>query len=68
LARKLKLFEKKEVKKAVITHYLHNLDNGVAKHYKKDALKYIKEYVQFQEEENNLSMVAEDAMQQLFLK
>jgi DNA (cytosine-5)-methyltransferase 1 len=55
-------------KKAVITHYLHNLDNGVAKHYKKDALKYIKEYVQFQEEENNLSMVAEDAMQQLLFE
>ena len=25
-------------KKAVITHYLHNIDNGVAKHFKKDAL------------------------------
>jgi DNA (cytosine-5)-methyltransferase 1 len=55
-------------KKAVITHYLHNIDNGVAKHYKKDALKYIKEYVQIQEEENNLSMVAEDALQQLLFE
>jgi len=55
-------------KKAVITHYLHNLDNGVAKHYKKDALKYIKEYVQYREEENNLSMVAEDALQQLLFE
>ena len=55
-------------KKAVITHYLHNLDNGVAKYFKKDALKYIKEYIQYQEEENNLSMVAEDAMQQLLFE
>jgi DNA (cytosine-5)-methyltransferase 1 len=55
-------------KKAVITHYLHNLDNGVSKHYKKDALKYIKEYVQYQEEDNGVSMVAEDALQQLLLK
>jgi len=55
-------------KKAVITHYLHNIDNGVAKHFKKDALKYIKEYVQYQEEENNLSMVAEDALQQLLFE
>lgn len=55
-------------KKAVITHYLHNIDTGVAKHFKKDALKYIKEYVQYQEEENNLSMVAEDALQQLLFE
>jgi DNA (cytosine-5)-methyltransferase 1 len=50
-------------KKAVVTHYLHNIDNGVAKHYKKDAIKYIKQYVEYQEEEGNLSMVAEDALQ-----
>ncbi len=55
-------------KKAVITHYLHNIDNGVAEHFKKDAMKYLKEYVQFQEEENNLSMVAEDALQQLLFE
>jgi len=55
-------------KKAVITHYLHNIDNGVAKHFKKDALKYIKEYIQYQEEENNLPMVAEDALQQLLFE
>ncbi len=55
-------------KKAVITHYLHNIDNGVAKHFKKDAMKYIKEYIQFKEEENNLSMVAEDALQQLLFE
>ena len=55
-------------KKAVITHYLHNLNNGIAKHYKTDALEYNKEYVQFQEEENNLALVAEDAIQQLLFE
>ena len=55
-------------KKAVITHYLHNIENGVAKHYRKEALKYIKEYVQIQEEENKLSIVAEDALQQLLFE
>jgi DNA (cytosine-5)-methyltransferase 1 len=55
-------------KKAVLTHYLHNMDNGVSNHFKKDAMKYLKEYVQFQEEENNVSMVAEDAMQQLLFE
>jgi DNA (cytosine-5)-methyltransferase 1 len=51
-------------KKAVITHYLHNIDNGVAKHFKKDALRYIKEYVQ----EQNPSIVAENALQQLLFE
>ena len=34
-------------KKAVITHYLHNKDNPDSKQYLKDALKFIKEYVQY---------------------
>jgi DNA (cytosine-5)-methyltransferase 1 len=55
-------------KKAVITHYLHNYQNGVSKHYEKDAKKFLKEYVRFQEEENNLSLVAEDALQQLLFE
>jgi DNA (cytosine-5)-methyltransferase 1 len=56
------------LKKAVITHYLHNIDNGVSKHYKKEALKYIKEHVQTQEEENILPRAAEDALQQLLFE
>lgn len=55
-------------KKAVITHYLHNIDNKISKHYKKDALKYIKEYVQLYEEENKPSLVAEDALQQFLFE
>jgi DNA (cytosine-5)-methyltransferase 1 len=55
-------------KKAVITHYLHNIDNGAAKHFKKDAMKYLKEYVQFQEEESNLSMLEVDALQYLLFE
>jgi DNA (cytosine-5)-methyltransferase 1 len=55
-------------KKAVVTHYLHNIHNGVSKHFKDDALKYINEYVEYQEEENNVSMVAEDALQQLLFE
>jgi DNA (cytosine-5)-methyltransferase 1 len=55
-------------KKAVITHYLHNIENGFSKHYKADALKYIKEYVQLQEEDNNQSLVAEDALQKFLFE
>lgn len=55
-------------KKAVITHYLHNIDNGVSKHFKKEAEKAIKEYVIYKNEEENLSLVAEDALQQLLFE
>lgn len=55
-------------KKAVITHYLHNLDNGVSKHFKKEAEKAIKEYVTYKNEEESLSLVAEDALQQLLFE
>ncbi len=55
-------------KKAVITHFLHNIGNGVSKHYKKDADKAIKEYVLYKNEEENVSIVAEDALQQLLFE
>lgn len=55
-------------KKAVITHYLHNIDNGVSKHFKKEAEKAIKEYVTYKNEEESLSLVAEDALQQLLFE
>lgn len=54
--------------KAVITHYLHNIENGVEKHYKKDALRYIKDYIQHEEEYGTISIVAEDAIQQLLFE
>lgn len=54
-------------KKAVITHYLHNLDNGVSRHFKDDALKYLNEYVQIKED-NQATQFAEDAFQQLLFE
>ena len=44
------------------------IENGVSKHYKKDAVKYIKEYVKYQVEENNLTIFAEEALQQLLFE
>ena len=55
-------------KKAVITHYLHNIDNGVSKHFKKEAEKAIKEYVTYKNEEQSLSLVAEDVLQHLLFE
>lgn len=54
--------------KAVLTHYLHNIHNGVSKYYKDDALKTLDDFVTYKQEEENLSIVAEDAMQQLLFE
>lgn len=67
---KIKIIEPENtnVKKAVVTHYLHNIENGVAKHFKKDAIKYIQEIVDYQNEEENLNLVQESAEQQLLFE
>jgi DNA (cytosine-5)-methyltransferase 1 len=61
----IRLVEPSENKKAVLTHYLHNIHNGVSKHYKDDALKALNEYVEYKNEYENSSMVAESAIQYL---
>ncbi len=64
----IRLVEPSEDSKAILTHYLHNIQNGVSKHYKKDALKVLKEYVEYKIEDENISIVAEDALQQLLFE
>ena len=54
--------------KAVLTHYLHNIRNGVSKYYKKDAEKALDNFIAYKQEEENLLIVAEDAMQQLLFE
>lgn len=54
--------------KAVLTHYLHNYRNGVKKHYEKDAISTLKNFVEYKQEETELSIVAEDALQQLLFE
>lgn len=55
-------------KKAVITHYLHNINNGISNHFKEEAEKAIGEYVAIRNEKENLSLVAEDVFQQLLFE
>ncbi|WP_395804880.1 DNA cytosine methyltransferase [Daejeonella sp.] len=64
----IRLVEPQDDKKAILTHYLHNIDNGVSMHFKKDALKILKEYVEYKKQNENISMVAEDALQQLLFE
>lgn len=64
----IRLVEPNDDKKAILTHYLHNIHNGVSKHYKADALRVLNEYVSLKNEDGDLGMVAEDALQQLLFE
>ncbi len=54
--------------KAVLTHYLHNIHNGVSKYYKDDALEVLNDFVTYKQQEEKLSIIAEDVMQQLLFE
>lgn len=61
---KVKLVELESNKEAVITHYLHNNKNGVSQFFKKDAVKYTKEILQYEYPEEDISsFFAEEALQ-----
>ena len=61
---KVKLVELESNKEAVITHFLHNSKNGVSQCFKKDAIKYTKEILQYEYPKEEISnIVAEEALQ-----
>lgn len=61
---KIKLVELESNKEAVITHFLHNSKNGVSQFFKKDAIKYTKEILQYEFPKEEISnIVAEEALQ-----
>jgi len=61
----IKLVEPEE--KAILTHYLHNVHNGVSKHYKKEALVALKSLVKYKFDETS-NFVEEEALQQLLFE
>lgn len=61
---KIKLVEPENNKEAIITHFLHNNKNGVSQFFKKDAVKYTKEILEYKyPEEEITNIVAEEALQ-----
>jgi DNA (cytosine-5)-methyltransferase 1 len=64
----VRLIEPSDNEKAVLTHYLHNIHNGVSKHYKTDAINVLNEYVSYKQDEENANILAEEALQQLLFE
>lgn len=65
---KIRFVEEDDNRKAVLTHYLHNYHNGVKKHYEKEALEYLTQIVEYKNQEEELGLVNEIALQQLLFE
>ena len=65
---KIKLGDDVDNRKAIITHYLHNINNGAAKGFKDEAIEYIKEVAEYKQYNEEPTILAEDAMQQLLFE
>jgi len=61
---RVKLVEPGDNQEAALTHYLHNSKNGAAKFYKKEAVSFAKELLEYQYPEVKItSKLAEEALQ-----
>lgn len=60
----IQLIEPENNQEAVLTHYLHNSKNGVSKFYKKGAVQFTKEILEYKYPDKEItSQVAEEALQ-----
>ena len=61
---KIRLVEPENNKEAVITHFLHNSDNGISEFFKDDAVKFTVEILQGKYPAENITyLAAEEALQ-----
>jgi DNA (cytosine-5)-methyltransferase 1 len=65
---KIRFVEPEENRKAVLTHYLHNIENGASKHYKKDALQALKELIEYKIQDEKIDIAADSALQMLLFE
>jgi DNA (cytosine-5)-methyltransferase 1 len=61
---KVRIVEPENYNEAVLTHYLHNSKNGVSQFFKKDAIKFTKEILEYKFPDEKVTLkVAEEALQ-----
>ena len=65
---KIRLIEGLDNKKAIITHYLHNISNGVSKYYEEAAESYLSEHITQNYPEQDFSIVRESTIQKLLFE
>ncbi|HLP64190.1 DNA cytosine methyltransferase [Flavobacterium sp.] len=65
---KIRFVEEDDNRKAVLTHYLHNYRNGVKSHFEKEATEYLKQIIEYKNQEENISIASDVALQQLLFE
>lgn len=65
---KIRFIDDEDSKKAVLTHYLHNYENGVKDHFAEEATEYLKQIVEYKNEEADQNFVSDVALQQLLFE
>ncbi|CAC9973885.1 DNA (cytosine-5-)-methyltransferase [Flavobacterium panici] len=65
---KIRFVEEDDNRKAVVTHYLHNYHNGVKDHFEEEATEYLKQIVEYKNEEEKLNILEDTAIQQLLFE
>lgn len=65
---KNRFVEEDDNRKAVVTHYLHNYHNGVKDHFEEEAAQYIKQIVEYKNQEGKLDILEDTALQQLLFE
>lgn len=65
---KIRFVEEEDNRKAVVTHYLHNYHNGVKDHFEEEATEYLKQIVEYKNEEEKLNILSDCALQQLLFE
>ncbi|WP_337968210.1 DNA (cytosine-5-)-methyltransferase [uncultured Flavobacterium sp.] len=65
---KIRFVEEDDNRKAVLTHYLHNYHNGVKDHFEEEATVYLKQIVEYKNEEEKLNILSDSALQHLLFE
>ena len=65
---KIRFVEEDDNRKAVLTHYLHNYHNGVKDHFEEEATEYLKQIVEYKNEQESLNILEDSALQQLLFE
>jgi DNA (cytosine-5)-methyltransferase 1 len=65
---KIRFVDEDDNRKAVVTHYLHNYHNGVKTHFEEEATEYLDQIVKYKNEEENINLVSDVALQQLLFE
>lgn len=60
--------ESEDNKKAVVTHYLHNYKNTIKDHFKKDAIQYIKQIVEYKNEVEGSNLDEKSVIKELLIQ